>query len=47
MSGFTTTTTLAVLINKRPINKIKRIKKSFIATQTRSLKAKQRLLKLS
>ena len=30
MSGFTTTTTLAVLINKRPINRIKRKKKPLL-----------------
>tara|TARA_R100000353_G_scaffold36049_2_gene28792 strand:- start:687 stop:824 length:138 start_codon:yes stop_codon:yes gene_type:complete len=45
MSGFTTTSTISELINKRPIRKRRR--KSFKTTQKRSLKAKQKLLKLS
>lgn len=45
MSGFTTTATISELIDKRPIRKRKR--KSFRTTKRRSLRAKQRLLKLS
>lgn len=45
MNGFTTTATISELIDKRPIRKRKR--KSFRSTQKKSLRAKQKLLKLS
>jgi len=45
MTGFTTTTTISELIDKRPIRKRKR--KSFRTTNKKVLKAKQKLLRLS
>tara|TARA_R100000700_G_C3065335_1_gene78130 strand:+ start:254 stop:388 length:135 start_codon:yes stop_codon:yes gene_type:complete len=44
MNGFTTSSTISELINKRPI---KRRKKSFKKTKKRVLKATQKLLKIS
>ena len=46
MSGFTTTATISELINKRPINRKRRVKITLKAPQNRNLKASQRLLKV-
>ena len=45
MSGFTTTSTISDLINKRPINRKRRVKITLKAPQNRNLKASQRLLR--
>ena len=45
MSGFTTTSTISELINKRPINRKRRVKITLRAPQNRNLKASQRLLR--
>ncbi len=45
MSGFTTSSTISELINKRPINRKRRVKMTLKAPQNRNLKASQRLLR--
>tara|TARA_A100001391_G_scaffold189973_1_gene161907 strand:- start:1439 stop:1588 length:150 start_codon:yes stop_codon:yes gene_type:complete len=46
MSGFTTTATISELIDKRPINRKRRVKITLKAPQNRKLRASQRLLKV-
>ena len=45
MSGFTTTSTISELIDKRPISRKRRLKITLKAPQNRKLKASQRLLR--
>ena len=44
--GFTTSSTISELINKRPINRKRRVKITLKAPQNRNLRATQRLLKV-
>ena len=46
MSGITTSALISELINKRPINRKRRVKITLKAPQNRNLKASQRLLKV-
>ena len=46
MSGFTTSSTISELINKRPIKQKRRVKITLKAPQNRNLKAVQKLLKV-
>jgi len=46
MSGITTSALISELINKRPINRKRRVKITLKAPQNRNLKASQRLLRV-
>ena len=46
MSGITTSALISELINKRPINRKRRVKITLKAPQNRNLRAVQRLLRV-